>query len=81
MVIVINSVIEEFGWMDLVWLAARTDQLQVSNYSQLSDYNYMELVVKNKAPNALIVCEEMVLVMIRLILWSLVYINFHLLCW
>ena len=81
MVIVINSVIEEFSWMDLVWLVARTDQLQVSDYSQLSDYNYVELVVKNKAPNALIVCEEMVLVMIRLILWSLVYINFHLLCW
>ena len=81
MVIVINSVIEEFSCMDLVWLAARTDQLQVSDYSQLSDYNYMELVVKNKAPYALIVCEEMVLVMIRLILWSLVYINFHLLCW
>ena len=43
-------------------------------------YCRLELVVKNKAPNALIVCEEMVLVMIRLILWSLVYINFHLLC-
>ena len=40
MVIVMNSVIEEFSWMDLVWLAARTDQLQVSDYSQLSDYNY-----------------------------------------
>ena len=81
MVIVINSVIGGFSWMDLVWFAARNDQLQVSNYSQLSDYNYMELIVKNKAPNALITCEEMVLVMTRSILWSLVYINFHLLCW
>ena len=38
MVIVINSVIGGFSWVDLVWLAASTVRLQVSNYSQLSDY-------------------------------------------
>ena len=38
MVIVINSVIGGFGWVELEWLAASTIQLQVSDYSQLSDY-------------------------------------------
>ena len=38
MVIVINSVIGGFSWVDLVWLAASTVRLQVSDYSQLSDY-------------------------------------------
>ena len=33
-----NYVIDGFGWADLVWLAASTVWLQVSNYSQLSDY-------------------------------------------
>ena len=37
-VIVINSVIGGFSWVDLVWLAALTVRLQVSDYSQLSDY-------------------------------------------
>ena len=38
MVIVINSVIGGFSWVDLVWLAASTVQLLVPDYSQLSDY-------------------------------------------
>ena len=38
MVIVINYVIGGSSWVDLVWLAASTVRLQVSNYSQLSDY-------------------------------------------
>ena len=38
MVIVINSVIGGFSWVDLVRLAASTVQLPVSNHSQLSDY-------------------------------------------
>ena len=38
MVIVINSVIGGFSWVDLVWLAASTVRLQVSDYRQLSNY-------------------------------------------
>ena len=38
MVIVIYSVIGGFCWVDLAWLAASTVRLQVSNYSQLSEY-------------------------------------------
>ena len=38
MVIVINSVIGGFSQVDLVWLAASTVQLQVFDYSQLSDF-------------------------------------------
>ena len=37
-VIVINSVIGGFSWVDLVRLAASTVQLPVSDHSQLSDY-------------------------------------------
>ena len=36
-VIVINSVIGWFGCVDLIWLAATTVRLQVSDYSQLYD--------------------------------------------
>ena len=38
-VIFINSVIGRFSWVDLVWLVASTVWLQVSSYSQLSNYN------------------------------------------
>ena len=38
MVIVINSVIGGFSWVDLVWLAASTVSLQASDDSRLSDY-------------------------------------------
>ena len=61
MVIVINSVIGGFSWVDLVWLAASAVQLQVSDYSQLSDYNCKEWSVKNEAP---ITIEEFVMIMI-----------------
>ena len=47
-----NSVIDGFGWMNLVWLAASTVRLQVSYYSQLSDYSCTEWLVENKAANA-----------------------------
>ena len=92
MVIVINSVIGGFGWVELVWLATSTVRLQVSDYSQLSDYrcpitancpitakcpitvncpitlfdySSTEWLVKNKAANALIMFEEIVMVMIK----------------
>ena len=43
MVIVIKSVMVDLA--DLVWLAASTVRLQVSDFSQLSDYNYTEWLV------------------------------------
>ena len=64
MVIVINSVIGGFSRVDLVWLAASTFRLQVSDYSQLSDYNCTEWFVKNEAADAPITFEEIVIVMI-----------------
>ena len=57
MVIVINSVIGGFIWVDLVWLAASTVLLQVSDYSQLFDYNCTEWLVKNEAADAPITFE------------------------
>ena len=41
MVIVVNSVIGGFGGVDLVWLVTSTAQLQVSDYSQLSNYTML----------------------------------------
>ena len=64
MVIVINSVIGGFSRVDLVWLAASTFRLQVSDYSQLSDYNCTEWFVKNEAADAPITFEDIVIVMI-----------------
>ena len=58
--------IDKFCWMDLVWLAALTVRLQVSDYSQLSDYNSTEQLEKNKSTNAPITSEEIVMVMIQL---------------
>ena len=60
MVIVFNSVIGGFGWMDLVWLTTSTVRLQVSDYSQLSDYSSTEWLAKNKAVNAPIIFEEII---------------------
>ena len=65
MVIVINTVIGGFSWTDSVWLTASTAGLHVSDYSQLSDYNYTEWLMKNKAANAPITLEEIVMVMIN----------------
>ena len=64
MVVVFNSVIGGFSWVDLVWLATSTVPLQVSDYSQLSDYSSTEWLVKNNAANAPITFEEMLMVMI-----------------
>ena len=54
MVIVINSLIGRFDWKDMkgLWLAASTARLQVSDYSQLSDYNSSEWLVKKKKKKA-----------------------------
>ena len=40
-------------------------RLHVSDYSQLSNYNYTEWLMKNKAANAPITFEEIVMVMIN----------------
>lgn len=54
--------------MDLVWLAALTFWLSVSNWSQLSDYtDVLQLynwLVKNKAADAPIAFKEIEMVMI-----------------
>ena len=63
MVVVFNSVIGGFGWVAFVWLTT-TVLLQVSDYSQLSDYSSTEWLVKNNAANAPITFEEMLMVMI-----------------
>ena len=48
MVIVINSVIGGFSWVDLVYMTASTVRWQVADYSQLSDYNCTEWLEKMK---------------------------------
>ena len=60
-----NSVIDGFGWVDLTRLATSTVWLQVSNYSQLSHYNCIERLVKNKTAKAPIKFEEVAIVMIN----------------
>ena len=52
-------------WVDLVWLAALPVRLKVSDYGQLSDYNFTEWSVKCKAADAKITFEEIVMVMIK----------------
>ena len=75
MVIVITCVIGGFSWVHLIWLANVTVPLQVSDYSQLSDYTVQlqpatQWLMKYKAVNAPIKFEEIVKVMInRLIDW------------
>ena len=65
MVLVVNSVIGGFSWVDLVWLAVLTARLQVFDYNNwlitLSDYNCTEWLVKNKAANVPITFEETVI--------------------
>ena len=63
--IVMNSVIGRFSWVNLVCLVASTVRLQVSDYSQLSDYNFTEWLVRNKAANASITFEKIAMVMIN----------------
>ena len=59
------AVIGGFGWVDPVWLTASTVRLQVFDYSQLSDYNCTEWLLKNRAANAPIKFEEIVIVMVN----------------
>ena len=49
--------------------------MQLSNYSQLSDYNHTQWLKKNKAVNAAIKFEEIVMVMINNLfqIWVLFY--------
>ena len=89
MVIVINSVIGGFSWVDLVWLAASTVRLQVFDYRcsitancpiTLSDYNCAEWLVKNEAADAPITFEEIVMVMIKQEI-AMMYTKSHLKVW
>ena len=67
MVIVINSVIGRFSWVDLVWLATSTVREQVSDYSLLLENNCSEWFVNNEAADALITFEEIVMAKIYLL--------------
>ena len=56
------------GGMDIFWnytMAHVTVRLQVSNYSQLSDYNFPDWLEQNTAVYVPITFEEIVLVMIK----------------
>ena len=44
-------------------MIASTVRFQVSDYSKLSDYNWVEWLVKNKAANARLIFEEFVMIM------------------
>ena len=44
-------------------MIASTVRFQVSDYSKLSDYNWVEWFVKNKAANARFIFEEFVMIM------------------
>ena len=44
-------------------MIASTVRFQVSDYSKLSDYNWVEWLVKNKAANARFIFEEFVMIM------------------
>ena len=75
MVIVINSAIGEFSWVHLIWLTDVT-----SDYSQLSDYNPTQwLVNKNVVNNAPIKFEEIVIVMIKNVIFFFFYFVSN--CW
>ena len=68
MVIVVNYAIGGLSWVHLIWLADVTVGLQVSDYSQLLDFIVQfptQELVKNKAVNAPIKFEKIVMVMIR----------------
>ena len=59
-----------FRWQDLKWLAYVTVWLQVSDYSQLSDYNFADYLMQNAAVYAPITFEEIVMVMINPVIAS-----------
>ena len=94
MVIVINSVIGGFSWVDLVWMPASTVRFQVSNYSKLSDYtvrlhcpitlsdyNCTKWLVKYNVADAPITFWEIVMVMIIIVRISLIVVNHLLFKW
>ena len=60
----INVVIGGFSGEDLKWLAPATVRLQVSDYSQLFDYNFPDKLEQNTPVYAPIIFEENVIVMI-----------------
>ena len=64
MVIVINFLMGGIGWLDLIWLVASTVRSQLSHYSQLSSYSCTEWLLKNKAANASITFQEILMVII-----------------
>ena len=63
MVIMINSVISGFRWVDLPWLAASAVRLHCP--ITLSGYNCTEWLLKYKAADAPMTFEEIVMVMIK----------------
>ena len=56
--------IGRFSWKYLKWLAQEIVRLQVSDYSQLSDYNFADELVQNTAVYAPITFEEIVMIVI-----------------
>ena len=62
--IVINVVIGKFRGEVLRWLAHVTVWLQVSDYRQLSNYNFADWLEQNTAVYTPITLEEIIIVMI-----------------
>ena len=60
--------IGEFSWVHLMWLTDGT-----SDYSQLSDYNPTQWLVNNNVVNAPIKFEEIVIVMIKNVIYFFFY--------
>ena len=54
-----------FNWKFLKWLAQETVWLQVSDYSQLFDYNFADWSVQNTAIYAPIIFKEIVMIVIN----------------
>ena len=73
MVIVINSMIGEFSWVDFIWschmiLSDHSCPITANCPIKLSDYTCTEWLVKYKAADAPITFEEIVSVMISLVI-------------
>ena len=73
MVIVINSMIGEFSWVDFIWschmiLSDHRCPITANCPIKLSDYTCTEWLVKYKAADAPITFEEIVSVMISLVI-------------
>ena len=63
---VIYVVIGGFSWKYLIWLAQETVQLQVSDYSQLSDYDFAAKLVQNTAVYGPFTFDEIVMIVINM---------------